>query len=110
MPKPMLKTNRVIRSPQVLDAFITFLRPRLPLDLEHTRITADDLVEVLAYASVNRVSLEAARAELEELPSANRLREVLRAALPARPELQRALNMILRQQLPRCLLTGRSSG
>ena len=109
MPKPMLKTNRVIRSPQVLDAFITFLRPRLPLDLEHTRITADDPVEVLAYASVNRVSLEAARAELEELPSANRLREVLRAALPERPQLQRALNTILRQQLPRCLLKGKRS-
>ena len=42
MPRPVLKTNRVIRSPQVLDAFITFLRPRLPLELEHTRITADE--------------------------------------------------------------------
>lgn len=109
MPKPMLKTNRVLRSPQVLDAFITFLRPRLPLDLQHTRITADDLVEVLAYASVNRVSVEAAHAELADLPSANRLREVLRAALPDRPLLQRALNMILRQQLPGCLLKGKRS-
>jgi putative transposase len=109
MPKLVLKTNRVIRSPQVLDAFITFLRPRLPLGLQHTRITADDLMEVLAYASVNRVSIEAAHAELDNLPSANRLREVLVAALPDRPSLQRSLNMILRQQLPRCLLKGKRS-
>lgn len=109
MPKPVLKTNRIIRSPQVLDAFISFLRPRLPLDLQHTRITADDLVEVLAYASVNRISIEAAQAELDHLPSANRLREVLAGALPARPQLQCALNTILRQQLPRCLLKGKRS-
>jgi putative transposase len=109
MPKPALKTNRVIRSPQVLDAFITFLRPRLPLDLQHTRITADDLIAVLAYASVNRLSIEAAHAELDHLASANRLREVLAAALPSRPSLQRSLNTILRQQLPRCLLKGKRS-
>jgi hypothetical protein len=109
MPKPVLKTNRVIRSPQVLDAFITFLRPRLPLELEHTRITADELAEVLAYASVNRVSIEATSVELEHVASANRLREVLAAALPDRITLQRALNTILRQQLPRCLLKGKRS-
>ena len=84
MPKPTLKTNRVIRSPQVLDAFITFLRPRLSWDLQHTRITADEMTEVLAYASVNRVSIEATSAELDNFPSANRLREVLAAALPTR--------------------------
>jgi putative transposase len=109
MPKLVLKTNRVIRSPQVLDAFVTFLQPRLPLDLQHTRITADEMTEVLAYASVNRVSIEATSAELDHVPSANRLREVLVAALPTRAALQRALNTILRQQLPRCLLKGKRS-
>jgi putative transposase len=109
MPKPTLKTNRIIRSPQVLEAFMTFLRPRLPLDLQHTRITADDLVEILAYASVNRASIEAACVELAGVPSANRVREVLAAALPERTALQRALNTILRQQLPRCLLKGKRS-
>ena len=92
-----------------MDAFITFLRPRLPLDLQHTRITADEMGEALAYASVNRMSIEATSAELDNLPSANRLREVLAAALPKRPILQRTLNTILRQQLPRCLLKGKRS-
>jgi hypothetical protein len=109
MPKPTLKTNRVIRSPQVLDAFITFLRPRLPLDLQNTRITANDLVEILAYASVNRISIDATCQELEGLASGNRVREVLAAALPKRAALQRALNTILRQQLPCCLLKGKRS-
>ena len=88
MPKPTLKTDCVIRSPQVLDAFITLLRPHLPLDLQKTRITAAELIAVLAYASVNRTSIDAACAELVAMPLANRLWEVLVAALPARSALK----------------------
>ena len=69
----MLKTNRIFRSLQALDAFISFLRPRLPLDLQHTRLSADDLVEGLASASANRISIEAAQADLDHRPSAHRL-------------------------------------
>lgn len=109
MPKPGAKPSRVIRSPQVMEALISLVRPRLPLAVEHTRITEEDLLYVLTYASVHRTSMDAACTELDQAPSANRFREVLAAALPARPRLQRGLNTILRQQLPRPLLKGKRS-
>jgi hypothetical protein len=75
--KPTIKPNRTIRSAQVLEALISILRPHLPLDLRDTRITADDMVYVLAYASVHQLSIDSACKELEQAPSANRFREVL---------------------------------
>ena len=109
MPKPTVKPNRVIRSPQVLEAFAATVRPHLPLEVRHTRITEDDLVYVLGYASVHGTSVGAACTELDQAPSGNRFREVLAAALPGRTQLQRALNSILRRQLPRPLLKGQRS-
>jgi putative transposase len=109
MPKPKHKTNRTIRSEQVLEAFICVIRPHLPLGLQNTRITADDILYVLAYASVHRLSIDSACKELEQAPSANRFREVLTVALPKRLRLQRELNTVFRQQLPRCFLKGKRS-
>jgi putative transposase len=94
---------------QVLQALLTLLQPRLPLALANTRITAEDLLEVLAYASVHQTSLETACLELDGAPSGNRVREVLHAALPARSVLQRQLNTILRAQLPRFLFRAKRS-
>jgi Transposase DDE domain len=107
MPKTTIHVNRVMRTPQVLDAFIEVVRPHLPLALRGTRITEDDILYVLTHASVHRLSLDAACAELEAAPSANRFREVLGAALPDRPTLQRHLNTILRAQLPKVFRTGK---
>ena len=101
MPKTIFHINRVIHSPQVLEAFIEVVRPHLPLALQGTRITEEDILYVLTHASVHRLSLEAACAELDAAPSANRFREVLGAALPERHDLQRQLNTILRAQLPK---------
>jgi hypothetical protein len=98
MSKPALKNNRILRSQQVLSALIAIVRPYLPLDLQNTRITADDIIAVLGYASANRISIDAACQELKEAPSGNCLREVLAQALPDRATLQRALNTILRTQ------------
>ena len=109
MSKPTIKNNRVLRSPQVLNALIAVVRPYLPLDLQNTRITAEDLIAVLGYASANRISTEAACHELKGAPSANRLREVLAQALPDRVTLQRALNHILRAQTPRLVKKGKRS-
>jgi hypothetical protein len=47
--------NRILRSQQVLNALIAILRPYLPLDLQNTRITAEDIIAVLGYASVHRI-------------------------------------------------------
>ena len=101
MSKPAVKNNRNLRSQQVLSALIAIVRPYLPLDLQNTHITADDIIAVLGYASANRISMDAACHELKAAPSANRLREVLAQALPDREVLQRALNTILRAQTPR---------
>jgi hypothetical protein len=109
MSKPTIKNNRILRSSQVLNAFIAVVRPNLPLDLQNTRITADDILAVLGYASANRISTEAACQELKGAPSANRLREVLAEALPDRVTLQRALNRILRAQTPRFVKKGKRS-
>jgi len=107
--KPTIKNNRNLRSSQVLKALIAVVRPYLPLDLQGTRITADDIIAVLGYASANRISTDAACHELKEAPSANRLREVLAKALPDRIALQRALNRILRAQTPRFVKKGKRS-
>ena len=105
--KPAVKNNRILRSQQVLSALIAVVRPYLPLDLQNTRITADDIIAILGYASANRISMDAACHELKEAPSANRLREVLAPALPDRATLQRALNRILRAQTPRFVKKGK---
>ena len=107
MSKPMLKNNRILRSQQVLNALINIVHPYLPLDLQNTRITAEDIIAVLGYASTHRISMDAACHELEAAPSANRLREVLAEALPDRVTLQRALNTILRAQIPRSIKKGK---
>jgi putative transposase len=93
----------------VLNALIAVVRPYLPLDLQNTHITADDIIAVLGYASANRISTDAACHELKEAPSANRLREVLAKALPERAPLQRALNRILCAQTPRFVKKGKRS-
>jgi hypothetical protein len=107
--KPTIKNNRNLRSQQVLNALILVVRRYLPFDLQNTRITADDILAVLGYASANRISTEAACHELKEAPSANRLREVLAEALPDRAALQRALNRILHAQTPRFVKKGKRS-
>lgn len=109
MSKPTIKNNRKLQSQQVLNALIGVVRPYLPLDLQNTRITAEDIIAVLGYASGNRISMDAACHELKEAPSANRLREVLATALPDRATLQRALNRILRSQTPRFVKQGKRS-
>ena len=85
------------------------MRPYLPLDLQNTRITAENIIAVLGYASANRISTDAACHELKRAPSANRLREVLAQALPDRAILQRALNRILRAQTPQFVKKGKRS-
>jgi len=107
MPKTTVHVNRVLRSSQVLAAFIGIVHRHLPLALQGTRITEEDILYVLTHASVHRLSLDAACAELDTAPSANRFREVLGAALPERPMLQRHLNRILRAQLPKVFKKGR---
>lgn len=107
MPKLTTKITRGLQSEQARNAFVQVVRPNLPLELQNTRITADDIVYVLAYASVHRLSIASACQELREAPSGNRLREVLVEALPERRELQGALNEIFRQQLHPSLLKGK---
>jgi putative transposase len=99
MSKPTTKITRTIRSEQVLNAFVEVVRKNLPLKLQNTRITAEDILYVLAYANVHRLSIESACLELQNAPSGNRLREVLTVSLPDRAALQNRLNRIFRQQL-----------
>ena len=107
MPKPTHEVTRTIRSEQVLNAFIQVVRSNLPLDLQNTRITAEDILYVLAYADVHRLSIASTCQELQDAPSGNRLREVLVEALPDRAGVQCALNRIFHQQLHPSLLKGK---
>jgi len=106
MPKPT-RIIRPIHAPQVMDALMQTIRPYLSFELQNTRIDLETVLAVLTYASVNRLTLEASCARLEQAPSGNRLREVLLPALPSLSVLQRRLNTILRRQLPAMLFTGR---
>lgn len=107
MSKLVIKNNRILQTQQVLNVFIAIVRPYLSLDLQNTRIRAEDIIAVLGYASVHRISMEAASQELKEAPSGNRLREVLAQALPDRATLQRGLNTMLRAQTPRFVKKGK---
>jgi putative transposase len=107
MSKPTVKVTRRIQSEQVQNAFVEIVRSKLPLDLKNTRITAEEIIDALAYANVHRLSIASACQELQELPSGNRLREVLVAALPERAELQCKLNEMFHQQLHPSLLKGK---
>jgi hypothetical protein len=99
MSKPTTKITRTIRSEQVLKAFVEVVRKNLRLDLQNTRITAEEIIHALGYANVHRLSIEAACQELQGAPSGNRLREVLVAALSDRAGMQSMLNRMFRQQL-----------
>jgi hypothetical protein len=99
MSKPTHKITRTIGSEQVLKAFMEVVRRNLPLNLQNTRITAEDIIYVLGYANVHRLSIESTCQELQGALSGNRLREVLVAALPDRAGMQRMLNRMFRQQL-----------
>lgn len=77
MSKFVIKNNRYLQSPQVLNALITIVDPFLPLELQNTYITAEDIIAVLVYASSNRISTDAVCYELKGAPSANHLREIL---------------------------------
>ena len=99
MSKPSAKITRTIRSEQVLNAFVEVVRKNLSLALKNTRIRADDIIYVLAYANLHRLSIESACQELQGAPSGNRLREVLVETLPDRIGMQSMLNRMFRQQL-----------
>jgi len=99
MSKPTDKITRTIRSEQVLKTFVEIVRKNLPLELQNTRITSEDIIYALAYANVHRLSIESACQELQGAPSGNRLREVLTETLPDRVGMQRMLNRMFRQQL-----------
>ncbi len=101
MLRPKSNVSRTLESQQVLNALMEAIRPYVPLELQGTRLTPDDLWAILGYASVQQMSIEGACAELDSGPSGNRVREVLQGALPERPVLQRQLNTALRRQLPR---------
>ncbi|MBI3537275.1 MAG: transposase [Chloroflexi bacterium] len=109
MLNPRHQSNRIGPSSQVLCAFQEILQRRVRLDLRETHITEQDLLFVLGYASVHRTSIETACQELAHAPSGNRLREVLREALPERVVLQSQLNRVLRAQLPPQLFKGKRS-
>lgn len=99
MSKPVFKRNREIAPEQLVKVLTDVMQATLPLELQNTRITPAEAWQVLAYASVNRLTLESACDALPHAPSGNRLREVLLPALPPCAQLQRRLNHRLRQQL-----------
>ncbi len=108
MRQPNPQDTRKLHAPQVLTALHEIIKPRLALQLSDTRISVDELLDVLGYASLHRVSIEAA-CQVLDVASGNRIREVLHAALPPAPELQRRLNTILRSQLPARVLRGKTA-
>ena len=55
---------------------------------------------ILTYTNVHLLSIASACQELQKDPSDNRLRGVLKEALPDRPNVQCALNKIFHRQLP----------
>lgn len=99
MSKTVFKRNREVAPEQLVTALVEVMQATLPLELRDTRITPAEAWHVLAYASVNRLTLESTCDALPQAPSGNRLREVLMPALPPAAELQRRLNGRLRQQL-----------
>lgn len=99
MLKTMFKPKREVAPLQLVQALTTVMQRWLPLELKNTRITPEEVWQVLSYASMNRQTLESACGALPQAASGNRLREVLLPALPSLVQLQGQLNRVLRQQL-----------
>ena len=99
MTQPTFQRNREVGSEQLVNALTEVMQRHMPLAFEHTRITPTEAWQLLAYASVNGITLESACQALPQGPSGNRLREVLLPALPERAKLQSQLNRLLRSQL-----------
>lgn len=99
MSQPTFKRNREVAPEQLVNALTDVMQRYLPLELQNTRITPETAWQVLAYASVKRLTIESACDALPEAPSGNRLREVLLPALPELAQLQGRLNRVLRAQL-----------
>jgi putative transposase len=99
MTQPTFKRNREVAPEQLVSALTDVLQKYLPLTLQHTRITPAEAYQVLAYAAVRGTTLESACAALPQAASGNRLREVLRPALPEQSVLQSRLNRLLRAHL-----------
>ena len=103
MTQPRANFNPLLHSEQILDGFKAVLRTHLPLELHGTRISAEDVWQILCDASVHHLSIEASCQRLASAPSGNRLREVLLPALPDRCQLEDELNAVLCAALPRVL-------
>jgi putative transposase len=99
MPKPSAKRNRKIDETQLHQAFMNVIRQYLPLELRQTRITVEEMWEILSYSALHQQTIESACDLLPQAPSGNRVREVLLATLPSWSELQRKINRVLKQQL-----------
>ena len=82
MPNPTTKITRIIRSEQVLKAFMQVVRKHPPLNLKNSHIRAEAIVYALGYANVHCLSTESVRQELKDAPSRNRFRNLPRQLIP----------------------------
>ena len=103
MNKRHVKHTKAIPSVQVRTALLELLETQLPLGIAGRQVDDATLWDILLYASVHGIPIEAACTELATA-SGNTVREHLNAALDATPtglgELERQLNDALRRQLP----------
>lgn len=89
---------------QSLAALQAQLCEQLPLGCFGTKVNDPIIWQLLCYASARRTTIEQTAQTLDNVPSANRVREQLREALPVTlPEmrhLEERLNQMLQSQLP----------
>src|SRR4030095_1695860 len=97
-------STQPVSGQQALAALQADLCQQLPLGCFGLKVNDAVIWQLLCYASTHRTRVEQAAQMLANLPSANRVRELLREVLPVTlPEmrqLESRLNQMLQSQLP----------
>lgn len=86
------------------------LQDHWPLDMDRSLYNAEDIWDVVIAAAAERISIEMASGLLEEAPSANTVRNALHELLAdasKMAEVQRGVNAMLAERLPKQLLKSR---
>jgi len=114
MNKRRAKDTKAVEGRQVQEGVMKAIAGHIQLGIRGRKLDDEKVWEILVYASVNQMSIEAACRELAQAPSGNTVREHLGAALDDEREavvnLEERLNALLWAGLPRWVRRGLSQG
>jgi hypothetical protein len=99
--------NKQLKASEVYEIVSTTLQEHFQLDMQAHAYEAQDIWDVLIAASVERVTIEMASQLLEQAPTGNTVRAIVKALLAEAENLsvlEASMNTLLQRRLPKKLL------